>query len=169
MQIVEQTTTRLVLQKRTLVLALSILAFTVISLSSVLCLAAQGVGIVLNTAAPDALTRTFSLGVFLLFGAALSGLGIAISAGAGRGTTCIFDKDSETFTLRKMRLLRPQTITQSIYGVSHIEIVRNDDIGVLGMFLVLRSGERLVLGTEPSSDGERVDTLVRHVRHFLKG
>lgn len=169
MQIVEQTATRLVLHKRTLALALSIFAFTVISLGSVLCLAAQGVGMMLNSAAPDVSTRLFSLGMFLLFGAALSGLGIAISANAGRGTTCIFDKDSETFTLRKMRLLRPQTITHSIYGVSHIEIVRNDDIGVLGVFLVLRSGQRLVLGTEPSSEGERVDTLARHVRHFLKG
>jgi hypothetical protein len=94
--------------------------------------------------------------------------GALLGASASRGVRCILDKHAETVTIEKTRWLRSRTTTHSIYGVARAEAERNEDVRVFGIFLVLRSGERLALATLPLYDEDAAQHIVRTIRQFLQ-
>lgn len=169
MQIIEHMPTRLVLCKRTPLLAAMIALFTVISFAGLVFVPAQGIVNVIARGAPDMPTRVLSLLGFLALGTCFVITGTLAAISAGRGVRCVFDKEAEIVTVRKTRLLWMHTTTHPIYGVSHLELASNHENSMVGLFLVLRSGQRIALCAEPASEGERLEALVRAVRQFLKG
>ncbi|MBC8100192.1 MAG: hypothetical protein H7Y11_12170, partial [Armatimonadetes bacterium] len=106
--------------------------------------------------------------VFLALGVGFTLVGGVALLGAGYGVRITFDKLSETVTLEKMLLLRSQTRQHAIYGVSHVHIETNPEIKLYGLFLQLRSGERIPIGTLPEEDVETVDAIRRTVSSFLR-
>lgn len=169
MQMIEHTPTRLVLRKRAPLLAVMIALFSVSSFAGLLVIPAQGIVNVIARGTPDMLTRVLSLVGLLALGLLFVSIGTLAAISAGRGIRCVFDKEAESVTVRKIGVLRMQTTIHPIYGVSHLELTPNRENNMIGVFLVLRSGQRIALCAEAASERERLEMLTRHVRQFLKG
>jgi hypothetical protein len=50
-----------------------------------------------------------------------------------------------------------------------LDVEKNERAGLYGVYLLLRSGERIPLGALPESEAEIVDQIVRTARTFLRG
>lgn len=169
MEITEQNETRLVLRKRGPLLGVLIGLFALVSLVAVVCPALQGIVLVAQRGEPDAFTRVVSLVAFVLLGVGFIGLGTVVGLAVSRGVTCVFDRTTETVTVQKARWLRMQTLTYPIYGVSHLDLQRNEELGLYALALMLRSGERIVLTAEPLVYADQIARLAEAVRHFVRG
>lgn len=163
MQIIEHTPERLVIQHRRAEMAVVMVVFTLMSVVFLVNTLWQGLPRLdtLNAG------QFASWAIWLVFAAGLTVLGVLMSNSAGRGTRCTFDHDAEIYRLRKPTLLRSQSDEASIYSVSHVAVERNDEVKVLGVFLVLRSGERLPLASVPFHEESDARQIAHTVRSFL--
>lgn len=84
------------------------------------------------------------------------------------GVTCTFDRQTETVTVTHADGIRTTRQQHSIYGVSHVLVEQNDDLQAIALYLVLRSGQRISLGTCSPLDKDRAAHLVGNVRAFLQ-
>jgi hypothetical protein len=164
MRIVEQSSTRLVVCQRRMGMALLMGLFTLLSLLMLLNVLTQGLPRLLSAMNSYQILGWF---IWLALAAGLVSIGTLMGVSAGQGRCCIFDKQSETVTLKRINWLRWQIITHSIYGVARAEVERNQDVRAFGIFLVLRSGERLALATLPLHDEDSAYSMVRTIRQFL--
>lgn len=163
MQIVEHTTDKLVIRHRRLEMAAVMVLFTVMSVFLLINTVVQGVprlGI-LNAG------QLVSWIIWLVFAGGLTVLGVMMSNTAGRGTRCTFDRDAETVCLQKPNLLSADSDEASLYSVSHVMVERNEDVKALGVYLVLRSGEKRILASVPLHETEEAHEVARTVRGFL--
>ncbi|MEL6405979.1 MAG: hypothetical protein AAFR81_16535 [Chloroflexota bacterium] len=163
MQIIEHTADKLVIRHRRIEMAGVMVLFTIMSVFFLINTVLQGVprlGI-LNAG------QVLSWVVWLVFAGGLTLLGIMMSNTAGRGTQCTFDREAEIFCLQKPNLLSADSIEASIYSVSHVMIERNEEAKALGVYLVLRSGEKRVLASVPLHDSEDAHQVAKTVREFL--
>ena len=171
LKIAEHTPHRLVLKdQRALGAALAGL-FTLFSLIALFLLVIQGVEIFswrLENEGRLNVLQVLTFGLFVLFGAAFVVIGILTTLGFAQGVTFTLDKREEVMHLRRMRFFRLQQETRSIYGISHVEVETNTDLRAYGLFLVLRSGERLPLAAMSMLDQEHMEHLVKQVRTFLR-
>lgn len=85
-----------------------------------------------------------------------------------RGIRLTFDRSSESVTLERGGLFRPQRRTFSIYAVSHMRLEQSPDGQALALMLVLRSGEQHFVATMPFYAKEQALGLVHAVRAILR-
>lgn len=171
LKIVEHTPNRLVLQDRHTGAVAFAGCFTLVSALSLVMLGVQGVdSLILHDDQRDLLAiRLIGFGVFLLIGAGFLMMAVGALLHFWHGITCVFDKDAEVMTLHNMKLFRRDVQSWPIYGVSHLDAEFNADIRVYGLFVVLRSGERIPIATVPMIDEAHAQELKRQVRGFLRG
>lgn len=164
MKITEQTTTRLVIQYQRRVMAWVLALFTILSLFFLLNTLYEGI------TALDRLRgwQWYGWITWLIFALAMLILGAIGWSNAGQGMTLIFDKQDETLRIRRPKVIRVDEQAYSIYAVSHMDIEGNDEFRVYGVFLVLRSGERIALATVPVYDEAHVRELSKQVLAFLR-
>jgi hypothetical protein len=150
LRIIEHTPTRLVLRDDRRIQRAAAFLFTALSALSVTLLLLQ------------AYQRTSpALAMFVLIEVGFVTLGLFMLT---HRVTVILDKGVETVTIHR----RSTTIRQSIYGVSGLSVETNDEASLYGVYLVLRSGERIPLASLPQHDREHVEAMVRTVRAFLR-
>jgi hypothetical protein len=165
LQIIEHTPTRLVLQDRAPFMGLAFGLFTLFSLLFMVLLPGYNIirllpaGVTLQVLALAAILIVGCLFVYLGIGAALLIL---------HGVTCIFDRPAATLTLTRIRHLRPITSSHPLYGFSHTEVVTNVEIGSCALYIVLRSGEKVLLTTAPVQDQARLEQVRQQIRAFVR-
>lgn len=168
LKIVEQSPTRLVLQDRRPRAALVAAAFTGISALIVVSLSAQGIQSFGNDAVDFRLLRVLGLAVFLAVCLGLVVVGGLATLNFRHGVTAVFDRERESFIVRRMNLFRPQEIAHPIYGVDRVDVETNDEIRAYGLFVVLRSGERIPLAAISMLDHDHMAQVVAAMRTFLR-
>ena len=163
MRIIEHNTTRLQLQHRQSGLAIGAALFVVLSSLMTLNLVIQGAQRI------DGLNRFQALSwvLWIGLGAVFVVMGTVAWARLGRGTTCTFDKASESVVIRRSGFVRMNETSHSIYGVSGLEIVPYENDKSAGLMLVLRSGQRLPLAALNRFEQDDGQALVVTVRRFL--
>jgi membrane protein YdbS with pleckstrin-like domain len=170
LKVVEATPSRLVLKDQRQGNAVLTGVFTVFSLFSLTVIFTQGIETILApTESESYIARGLSYLSFLVAVGAFAAVGMMATLHSLRGTTCIFDKADGTLTIERMRLFRLERQHRPIYGVSHLDVEQNDLARAYGLFIVLRSGERIPLAAVPIMDGERIEALRRQIRSFLRG
>ncbi len=163
MHIVEQNDTRLVLRQRRLGMGLVMGLFTALMGFTLLNVFVQGFQRLSGLNSWQAISWVIWLGFigFLLV------VGILSAASMLQGVTCTLDRERETAAVRRARFLRSARQTFPIYSVSHLAVEQNPEVRVFGVFLVLRSGERIALATVPPHEQEPMDRTARAVKRFL--
>lgn len=165
LKIIEQSASRLVLRERRLGMTLFAAIFTLISFAWLVVIVLQGIQ-QLQFRTLEA-PRIVGLIAFLVLGVVLVTGGVYACISLMQGTTLTLDKSSATATLETTRRLKRITWTQSIYAISHLSVDTNDELQVFGVYLVLRSGERWVLGALPKHDQTHLEQIMQTVRAFL--
>lgn len=171
LKVTEKTPTKLVLKDQHKTIAVMTAFFTVVSFFAVVLNIGQGLDTFIlrfrNGEQIHALQITAFV-IFVCFGVAFTLVLAIVTLHFGRGVTFILDKTEEVMKLQRMGLFRMNYITHSIYGISHLHIEENSDVRAYGLWLVLRSGERIALGTLSALDEDEIDTLRKHVHGFLR-
>lgn len=160
MTITEQTENRLIVEHHRFGTLGIVLLFTVMSIGMFIFLLMQG----LPRVAGFTLWQWIGWGVWLGVALLLIGAGVALSTRTRFGTQYVFDRHAGTLEINSLR----QQTKHSIYSIASAEVQFNPDVRVYGIFLVLRSGERLALGTLPPYDEQTAYTLAHQVTRFLK-
>lgn len=163
MQIVEQSSQKLVLQQRRGWMAVALILFVLLLGFTLANLLLQGIARLGEFNRWELLSWL----VWIALGSTLAGLGILGLNNALRGTRCCFDRETATVTIERPRGLRLAVQHLSIYAVSRLEIEQNEEMRLLAVFLVLRSGERLALASAPHFDAEELRGIQVAVRDFL--
>ncbi|MEL6149645.1 MAG: hypothetical protein AAFV33_03475 [Chloroflexota bacterium] len=109
------------------------------------------------------LALMFALGCFIAWVGAVTAVKIL------RGVTCDFDRATETVTITRAQGIGVAQQQHSIYGVSHALLEANDELQAIALYLVLRSGQRISLGTCSPFDKDMAEGIVRSIRAFLAG
>ncbi len=169
LRVIEETPNRLVMKDKSPTAGLVAAVFTVLSVGSVLILAQQGIDILIIRNDRDLLlVRLFGFAVFLAVGVGFVLLGIAACCRFLKGVTFILDKTEETMYLQTVNFFAAQIVTQSIYAVSHIHIETDPRMRVYGLYVVLRSGQKLPLAAISTLDEADMQTAVNAIRAFLR-
>ena len=163
MHIVAHTAQRLVLRQRRAGMALVMSLFSVMSAFTLANMLIQG----RQRWQLFGGWQWLSWFIWLAFLALLLAVGVLAAFSMWHGVTCIFDRAKECVTVRRARFLRVSLQTLPIYSVSHLAIEQNPEVHVFGIFLVLRSGERIALATVPLHDEEEMRQNTRAVKDFL--
>lgn len=169
LKITEHNADRLVLQDRDYTAGCFAGGFTLLSVFSSTLVITQGVDYLIIRAETLDPMRLIGLGMFFLVGAGLIMLGVLAFMNFARGTVCTLDKSAEIVTIRTAMMFGRRAITHSIYGISHLDVTTSDDLRAYGLFLVLRSGERIALAGVPAIDRDRMQAVIDEVRAFLRG
>lgn len=165
MQIVERTSHRLVLLHRQRLLGFVLALFTLLCAATTGMIVVFGLhGLVLHFEA----WRLLTLIGWGALGCLLTGLGAAAWAAPGRGLTCTFDREAAIVTIRQPALLRMQEQQHSIYGVLYLDFQQNAEGRSVAVYVVLRSGQRIPLGSVPHYESENIRHIAKTVREFLQ-
>lgn len=165
LKIAESTPQRLVLRQTQPILTALALLFIGFSACSLVLVLVQSVQ--RAHAEPRVLGEiswVVSVGTFWLIGVGLVGFGLIVLWQIGQGVTLIFDKQAESVMIQRARRAQQH----SIYGVMRLETERNEQARAYGVFLVLRSGERIAITAVPESDRDHLEKLLHTVRQFLQ-
>ncbi len=170
LKIVEQTPTRLVMKDQNKTMALLAGISAILSAVSLVSLVIQGAERIFTPIAGEAnLARIIAFLIFILACAAFFCLGLWAAVHFSRGTTCILDKAAGTLTLETMHLFRMKRDDRPIYGLSHVDVETNEQARAYGVFLVLRSGEKIPIAAVSMLDKEDLESLLTQIRQFLRG
>ena len=164
MKITEQTTTRLVIQHQRRTMAWVLALFTLLSFIFLLMTLYNGIRAIENFRG----WQWFGWVTWVIFALVLVVIGVRMLTKTGTGITLIFDRNTEQLTLQHRRFINTHEQHYSIYAVSQIDVEGNDEFRVYGVFLVLRSGERIALATVPVYDEADVRQISKQVRAFLR-
>lgn len=164
MQIVEHSAQRLVIRHRRLGMAVAMAIFTFLSVFALVNLALQGLLRVDELLPLELLSWVAWLCLILM----LVVFGAVAWLSTARGTTCIFDKTQAQIVIQRPRWLRMARSQHPIYAVAYVDVRHNAEAKVYGVFVVLRTGERIPLATVPTFDQPQVEQLVQDVRAFLR-
>ncbi len=162
---------RLVLQNRSVLMGIVLALGAVLSVTTVISVAVWGV-VNISTQQPTPTfywMRLFGLGVVFALGCLFAGVGALTAVNVLRGTTCTFDRAAETVTIVNPNGLRTDLQQHSIYGVSHARLEDNQELHTVAIYLVLRSGKHIPLGTFSHFDKDHAESVVQNVRAFLIG
>jgi uncharacterized membrane protein (DUF485 family) len=170
LRIVEQTPTRLVLKDQHQVMAVLAGISAFLSAVSLVTLITQGTSRIFTPIAGEAnLARIVAFLIFMLACAIFFCLGIWAAVHFSRGTTCILDKNEGTLTLETLHLFRMKRHDRPIYGLSHVDAETNAHARAYGVFLVLRSGEKIPLAAISMLEQDALESLLKQIRGFLRG
>lgn len=163
MHISEQSDTRLMLRQRRVGMGLVMSIFSVLTSVTLLNVLLQGIQRIGFFTAWELFTWL----IWLAFITLLLITGILAASTMLHGVSLTLDRETETATIRRVRFLRMMQQTYPIYSVSHLAAEENPEVRVIGLFLMLRSGERIALATVPAYDQEAIQQIVRTVKSFL--
>lgn len=164
MHILEQTAERLVIRYRRDVMAWGLAIFTVLSVLMVFNVIVGGI---IQWPRLNPLERIAWL-AWALVSLVCTGGGLLLWNTAWRGVVCTLDRQRETCTIRKAHRLGICEKQHAIYAVSHLATERNDEIDMLGVFVVLRNGERIPLAVAGPHDESEAYQIVQTARTFLR-
>jgi len=163
MHISEQTDTHLMLRQRRLGMGLVMAVFSALCGLTLINVLLQGI----QRFAFFTGWEFFTWIIWLGFLALLLAIGILSASTMLHGVSLELDREHEIATIRRVRFLRMQQQTYPIYSVSHLATEENPEVRVIGLFLMMRSGERIALATVPAYDQEAMQRIVRTVKSFL--
>lgn len=170
LEVIEQTPQRLVLRDQRPTAGLISLLFTALSVGAVGLLIGQGISVLdARLGDSDAPYWLLGMGVFITLGIGFVLLGIGAVLHFLVGTTCVFDREAEQVIVERVALFRTQAEHHSIYGVSHVHVEANEEVHAYGVFLVLRSQQRVPVASFHKQDEDAMRALVREIRAFLRG
>lgn len=170
MQVVTSSPDKLVVRNRSVMMGVVLAIGAVLWVVTTISVAVWG-AVNLSTQTP---LPTFYwlriVGLFVVFvmGCFFAVVGVLTSVNLLRGVTCAFDRQTETITVTGTQGIRVTRQQYSIYGVSHVQAVENDHLRSIALYLVLRSGQRISLGTCSPLDKPQAEQLVGRVRAFLQ-
>ena len=109
--------------------------------------------------------------VMVIFWGLIGGL-VILGALATRhlsyGIHCEFDRHHETLVIRRIGIFRPVEIRHSIYAVAHVDTQHNPEIGMYGLFLVMKNGDRTPLASFYMVDEAEMKAVINEIRTFLR-
>ena len=165
LHVTEHTPQRLVLQARSYTMLAVMLVFTIFSASlPFLWLAAKpGPFLSWQWGGFQTVSLVLWMGIALVFVL----MGVSLCVTLAQGTRLVFDRTGAEVSLCRAKGFRAHCQTYSFYAVRTVMHQHNAEIKVHGLYLVMKSGERVVLGTLPEYETEAVETIERTVRQFL--
>jgi len=108
--------------------------------------------------------------VMVVFLGLISGL-VVLGALATRhlsyGVHCEFDRYHETLIIRRIGIFQPVEIRHSIYAVARVDTQHNAEIGMYGLFLVMKNGDRTPLASFYMVDEAEMKAVINEIRTFL--
>ncbi|MCU0480587.1 MAG: hypothetical protein MUE54_05170 [Anaerolineae bacterium] len=142
--------------------------FTLISIIAFIIFIFQIADIVENRLERDGMLWVMvALFFFMLIGG-LVVIGIIATRHLSYGVHCEFDRTQEVMVIRRIGLLRPIETRHSIFAISRIETQHNAEIGMYGVFLVMKSGERIPLASFYEVDEGDMTAVINEIRTFLR-
>lgn len=156
---------QLVIRHRRLEMALVLAIFTLLSGLMVINLLLGGIQ-QWHTLNP---LERIAWAVWFVVALVCTGGGTLLWNSARHGITCTFNRTDESCIIRRARRLRVEETHHAIYSVSHIATEHNTEMQMLGLFIVLRSGERIPLATVPEQEADYARDVVARARAFLRG
>ncbi|MDX2077185.1 MAG: hypothetical protein SFZ02_12190 [bacterium] len=169
LKIVESSPTRLVLKDQRGWATLFAWLFTLISAGAWLFFVAQIIPIIESSYARDGMLWVMVVVIFFSLISALVVLGVLVTRHFGYGIHCHFDRTAETITLEHIGIFHPVKKEYSIYAIGHVDTEHNTEIGVYGVFLVMKNGERLPLASFYEVDEAEMKTVINEIRTFIRG
>lgn len=112
--------------------------------------------------------RMLLLLIVFVMGCAFAWVVATTAMNLWRGTRCAFDRAAESVTVTRANGWRTEIHAHSIYGVSHALLEPNVELRSLALYLVLRSGQRIPLGTFSAFEQDAAERAVRNVKAFLR-
>ncbi len=168
LQIVQHTPTRMILRDRQPAAQVAAWVFLMVSLGALATFTIQALE-ALGRADSIEPARLLGVALFVLLGLGFVALGLLAVANFTGGVTCVLDRETATVTIQRVDFFRRSEFRHAIYSVSHLEVETNADVQAYGLFIVLRSGERVPLAAVPLIEQAHVEQLRRQVREFLRG
>ena len=168
LQITEHTSQRLLLQDRAWGIGLAGVVFVLFCVVLMILMPAHNILLILVNGGMNPPVQVVSLVIIMLIGSGFVWFGLPVCLSLLRGMTCIFDRDSAIITLRRVERLRLVSTEYPFYGVSHTATETNAETKTCAVYLVLRSGQRVLLTTASLHDSELIEQITRQIRDFLR-
>lgn len=169
LQITEQTSQRLLLQDRAWGIGLAGMVFLLFSLVLMILMPAHNILLILVNGGMNPPVQIIALMMIMVIGSGFVWFGLPVCLTLLRGVTCTFDRENAVITLRRVERLRLVSTEYPFYGVSHTRIETNAETKTCAVYLVLRSGQQVLLTTAPLHDSELIEQITRQIRDFLRG
>ncbi|PJF30546.1 MAG: hypothetical protein CUN52_03955 [Phototrophicales bacterium] len=168
LKIAESSPTRLILRDQRRWASLLAVIFTLISMGALIIFMAQIVTIIESRYERDGMLWVMVTIIFFLLIISLVMIGIIATRHLTYGIHCEFDRQAETMTIRRIGVFRPIEIRHSIYAISHVEAHHNSEIGVYGIFLILKDNSQIPLASFYVIDETEMQTVINEIRTFLR-
>lgn len=169
LKIAESSPTRLILKDQRRWATLFALIFTLISIGALLIFISQIATIIESRYERDGMLWVMVTLIFFLLISSLVVIGAIASRHLSYGIHCDFDRTAEILTLRHIGIFRPIETQYSIYAISHLETIQNHEIGMYGVFLVLKNGDKIPLASYYAVDEAEMKSVINEIRTFLRG
>jgi len=166
MDIIEHTSTRLVIRSKRGMMAVVTTLFVIFSAFTVVMIFGFGIQMLTTN---FAWWRLLGYLVWQPLSIALVVVGIMFWNNAMRGLTLTFDRDAEEVTIRQPKLLRMREYTHPIYSISRMEMELMPQARVFAVYLTTKSGEQLPIASISHFDEEHMRDIIKQVRDFLRG
>lgn len=168
LRITEQSPERLTLQARSPGIGAALALFVLFSLVLMVIMPAHNMLLIALNGGMNPPLQVLSLVMVLVIGMLFVYLGLPVALGLLRGTTCIFDRPNAIVYLTRLHRLRLVTHTYPLYGVSHTIVETNPETHSYALYLMLRSGEPVLVTAASSYDQESIEEVRQCVRAFLR-
>ncbi|MBZ0294832.1 MAG: hypothetical protein K8L99_19875 [Anaerolineae bacterium] len=168
LRIIEQTPDHLILKDRSPVIGSGLALFVLFSLVLMVLMPAHNMILIALNGGMNPPLQVLSLVIVLAVGCLFVYLGLPVALALLRGTTCTFDRASATVRLTRLRRLRQITLSYSLYGISHLRVETNPETHSYALYLMLRSGESVLLAAASSYDQAVIEEVQKRVRDFLR-
>jgi hypothetical protein len=111
--------------------------------------------------------RLFSLLLLGIVGCVLAVIGGLTAYNLLCGITAVFDRRTTTVTVTAPHRWHMRQQQHSLYGVSHAQIENHPEFESFAVYIVLRSGERILLGRCHKFDRDVAERIAQTIRAFL--
>ncbi|MFW5748724.1 MAG: hypothetical protein ACOCYT_03840 [Chloroflexota bacterium] len=160
---------RLVLRDQRPTAGVVAVIFIFMSISAVLLLFFQAVSIFADRIGRfDGFLWLLGTVVFIGLGVGFVLLGVMAALHFLVGTTCVLDREAEEISVERVEWFRAREERHSIYGISRIEVEANPEVHAFGVFIVLRSNQRIPVASFHDQDEDAMRALVERMRAFLQ-
>lgn len=168
LRIIHTSSTRLILKDQRRWGTFFASLFTLISIMAFILFISQIASILSSRYERDGLLWMMVMLIFLgLIGGLVIG-GILATRHLSYGVHCEFDRHAETLVIRRIGIFHPIEIRHSIYAVGQVEAQHNPEIGMYGLFLVMKNGERTPLASFYMVDEAEMKAVINEIRTFLR-
>lgn len=168
LRIIHTTPTHLILKDQRRWATLFAFLFTLISIIALLIFIFQIADIVQTRFERDGMLWVMVTLIFFMLIGGLVMLGIIATLHLSYGVHCEFNRANERMVIRRIGLFRPTETHHSIYAISHLDTQHNIEIGMYGVFLVMKNAERIPLASFYEVDEANMTAVINEIRTFLR-